>query len=311
MMVYNDTRQRCQISERNEGVAREAPIYLGIHLSNLCRDGLLSSAYIKHRNQSSSAEQLSEGGAGEKERARKEVSYYALDGAFDRVPLDNIWPQAKRAQFVMDRWDHFSPFLALHDRSTRSFCSSTSNLYSFLLCSAVCVLVFLTLPPSLPCSPPLVSAFIHPPNSSPTTDAQCREIDGATGTKLLRMTEMLAGVREDEDSLLYHALENLRKHKLPVKGQPSQVVGGEMRGYQVEGLRWMAEQHDLGAGIILGDEMVSSPTTLPPPSPPPSHPSLSPLLLPLTPPPPSSCLLLAPPLPSSPIFRLLLSSIRC
>ncbi|EKX48003.1 hypothetical protein GUITHDRAFT_59278, partial [Guillardia theta CCMP2712] len=28
-----------------------------------------------------------------------------------------------------------------------------------------------------------------------------------------------------------------------------------MRGYQVEGLRWMAEQHDEGAGIILGDEM--------------------------------------------------------
>lgn len=29
-----------------------------------------------------------------------------------------------------------------------------------------------------------------------------------------------------------------------------------MREYQVQGLRWLLSQHDLGAGGILGDEMV-------------------------------------------------------
>ncbi len=42
---------------------------------------------------------------------------------------------------------------------------------------------------------------------------------------------------------------------LPVRGQPACIHRGEMRAYQVEGLRWMVAQHDRAAGGILGDEM--------------------------------------------------------
>eukprot|EP00040_Diaphanoeca_grandis_P033107 m.201962 g.201962 ORF g.201962 m.201962 type:complete len:1174 (+) comp32808_c0_seq1:142-3663(+) len=41
---------------------------------------------------------------------------------------------------------------------------------------------------------------------------------------------------------------------LPTK-QPKHVIGGEMREYQLEGLRWLMKQHGHGIGGILGDEM--------------------------------------------------------
>jgi len=42
---------------------------------------------------------------------------------------------------------------------------------------------------------------------------------------------------------------------LPVRGQPACIHQGVMREYQVEGLKWMVAQHDQAAGGILGDEM--------------------------------------------------------
>ena len=42
---------------------------------------------------------------------------------------------------------------------------------------------------------------------------------------------------------------------LPTDGQPSCIKFGKMRQYQLDGLRWMLNQHDQGAGGILGDDM--------------------------------------------------------
>lgn len=38
--------------------------------------------------------------------------------------------------------------------------------------------------------------------------------------------------------------------------QPACISGGEMRDYQLLGLRWLITRHDAGIGAILGDEMV-------------------------------------------------------
>lgn len=38
-------------------------------------------------------------------------------------------------------------------------------------------------------------------------------------------------------------------------GQPTLIVNGDMYEYQIDGLRWMVEQHRLGIGGILGDEV--------------------------------------------------------
>ena len=43
--------------------------------------------------------------------------------------------------------------------------------------------------------------------------------------------------------------------KVPVRGQPACITGGEMREYQIEGLKWLVKQHDSGVGGVLGDEM--------------------------------------------------------
>eukprot|EP00698_Gefionella_okellyi_P018344 TRINITY_DN5489_c0_g1_i1.p1 TRINITY_DN5489_c0_g1~~TRINITY_DN5489_c0_g1_i1.p1 ORF type:complete len:1058 (-),score=201.19 TRINITY_DN5489_c0_g1_i1:134-3307(-) len=40
-----------------------------------------------------------------------------------------------------------------------------------------------------------------------------------------------------------------------VVAQPKLVVGGQLRDYQIEGLKWLVAQHDRGSGSILGDEM--------------------------------------------------------
>ena len=45
------------------------------------------------------------------------------------------------------------------------------------------------------------------------------------------------------------------KGRKPVVRQPDCIVQGEMRPYQLEGLKWLVAQHDKGAGGILGDEM--------------------------------------------------------
>ena len=41
----------------------------------------------------------------------------------------------------------------------------------------------------------------------------------------------------------------------PPTAQPACVVGGTMRAYQVDGLRWLVKQHSNAVGGILGDEM--------------------------------------------------------
>eukprot|EP00899_Mesostigma_viride_P019188 jgi/Mesvir1/27270/Mv07105-RA.2 len=38
-------------------------------------------------------------------------------------------------------------------------------------------------------------------------------------------------------------------------GQPKSIVNGDMYPYQIEGLRWMVQQHQNGVGGIVGDEM--------------------------------------------------------
>lgn len=52
-----------------------------------------------------------------------------------------------------------------------------------------------------------------------------------------------------------------------VEFQPEGVTGGEMREYQLAGLRWLVARWDEGVNAILADEMARSPP--PPPSPPP------------------------------------------
>ena len=40
-----------------------------------------------------------------------------------------------------------------------------------------------------------------------------------------------------------------------IDSQPPCVVGGKMREYQIDGLKWLVSQHQQGACSILGDEM--------------------------------------------------------
>lgn len=39
-------------------------------------------------------------------------------------------------------------------------------------------------------------------------------------------------------------------------GQPEQIVGGTLKKYQLEGVRWLASRHKWFMPAILGDEMV-------------------------------------------------------
>ena len=48
--------------------------------------------------------------------------------------------------------------------------------------------------------------------------------------------------------------QELQRPLAQVMGQPKGIQGN-MRDYQVEGLRWLVSQYDTGAGGILGDEM--------------------------------------------------------
>lgn len=43
-----------------------------------------------------------------------------------------------------------------------------------------------------------------------------------------------------------------------IKEQPRMLQGGQLRSYQLEGLRWMVSLHDHGLNGILADEMVST-----------------------------------------------------
>lgn len=46
-----------------------------------------------------------------------------------------------------------------------------------------------------------------------------------------------------------------------IKEQPRMLQGGQLRSYQLEGLRWMVSLHDHGLNGILADEMVSTSST--------------------------------------------------
>eukprot|EP00941_MAST-03F_sp_MAST-3F-sp1_P003226 g3226.t1 len=59
---------------------------------------------------------------------------------------------------------------------------------------------------------------------------------------------------EDEDQqLLAESLSDRTTTRLQV--QPALVVGGKMRGYQLEGLNWLIQLHESGMNGILADEM--------------------------------------------------------
>ena len=57
----------------------------------------------------------------------------------------------------------------------------------------------------------------------------------------------------EDDILIKEALEDTQRVKLTK--QPSIIVGGTMRDYQLEGLNWMINLHDNGISGILADEM--------------------------------------------------------
>ena len=66
------------VNAQRKELAEDAPIYLGIHLSNLCRDGLLASV----RGASCKG---------------KETVYFALEGGAEQVAMgEEVWPRSKQ-----------------------------------------------------------------------------------------------------------------------------------------------------------------------------------------------------------------------
>lgn len=79
---------------------------------------------------------------------------------------------------------------------------------------------------------------------SPFFEPHNRDRDGGLGARLLAYEQAALASGRYEDGA-----------HVCVRGQPECIVGGQMREYQVEGLRWLVRQHDLCAGCVLGDEM--------------------------------------------------------
>jgi hypothetical protein len=44
----------------------------------------------------------------------------------------------------------------------------------------------------------------------------------------------------------------------PAYEQEDYVKGGELRGYQLEGVSWLLRQHEMGVNVLLADEMVGN-----------------------------------------------------
>jgi len=75
-----------------------------------------------------------------------------------------------------------------------------------------------------------------------------RRSGNATGARRARLTE------EDEDrNLLKMADEAVNFVK--IDKQPSIIVGGMMRSYQLEGLNWLVQLYNSNSNGILADEM--------------------------------------------------------
>ena len=74
----------------------------------------------------------------------------------------------------------------------------------------------------------------------------------ATADGIARAHHKVSEEQED-DELVQAALSS--RATIRLQHQPSIVVGGTMRDYQLEGLNWMINLHDNGINGILADEM--------------------------------------------------------
>lgn len=92
-------------------------------------------------------------------------------------------------------------------------------------------------------------------DSKEAREAKARQLDtllsqsAVFSQALTKKTQVLGRVGSSLDD------QALGEHKLQMAEQPKCMVGGTMRGYQLEGLTWMLEICEQGMSGILADEM--------------------------------------------------------
>jgi hypothetical protein len=79
---------------------------------------------------------------------------------------------------------------------------------------------------------------------APLLDVKDRSLTSSLARKILNEPTKSDSVEQQRNA----------EHLASVK-QPKCIVNGRMHPYQLDGLRWMLKQHDMGVGGILGDEM--------------------------------------------------------
>jgi superfamily II DNA or RNA helicase len=258
----------------------EAPFYLGIHISNLVREGILASFQpVRDASGLGTAGALDgslqegrergEWGDGDLEttirdnafgKGRRECMYYAVEGAADRLDDTEIWPILRGHGELGRRGRIPSSYRYDEDgdrhsvRSTRAGSGGSleggGKRYGAgeggltIRQSQAALLRRVEVNRGRRAEFVLsrwadFAPFFEPHNRDLT--------DGPLAQKLHLLRQVAVSAKGGE--------RVTSQAVLPVRGQPACIKNGEMRPYQIEGLRWMVAQHDSAAGGILGDEM--------------------------------------------------------
>jgi len=269
-----------------EVMSGQEPFYLGIHLSNLVRDGILASFQPVR-------EFWEETGFG---KGRQAHMYYAVEGAGDKLDHRDPWPTMRSSDDLGRRGRVPRPgHRAARAPSSRGGgqCLRTRSRAGAGSTSAG----------GQTGEGMLGGGKGYGAGEGGLTIRQSqaallRHVEVCRGRRaefVLDRWQLFAPFFEEADRDLEHGplarkLAHLRQAAvaadslplglepfggrsrpealLPVRGQPACILRGEMREYQVQGLRWMVQQHDRAAGGILGDEMGLGKTLQVPPPPP-------------------------------------------
>ena len=242
----------------------DAPFYLGIHMSNLVRDGILASF---QPGRDTRASPVAADAAAEEQReeaygfgkGRREHMYYAVEGAAQRLDMSDVWPvvrhdKARRrvgrptfhgqgGRSAQDRLER-----GVDQRGARSggkgFGAGEGGV---TIRQGQAVMLRRVEVSRGKRAEFVLSRWAE---FAPFFEAGDRDLtNGPLARRLVQLSHLARMADGGAGG------EMARPAQLPVHGQPACVKNGEMRPYQVEGLKWLVKQHDSGAGGILGDEM--------------------------------------------------------
>ena len=255
----------------------DAPFYLGIHISNLVRDGILASFQpaLKPATAGSEESEIAPAGrvqspqGGSFGRGRQAHMYYAVEGAAEKLDFEDVWPmqrspsqQGRRGRVPRVHDDTSEDWMPGGERGSGGGHgggeqregkgygageggvtirqSQAAMLRHIHVCRARRAEFVLGMWDEF-------APFFEPPDRDLANGMLARRLHQLSQFALSLPAAFTTTGQEVSTGVGRGPL-------LPVRGQPA-CIKGTMREYQIEGLKWMVAQHDKAAGGILGDEM--------------------------------------------------------